>query len=172
MAFRLIPREEKFYQDFLAIADELKKGAKLLEEMLEREPPEFDKAEEIKEIEHKCDFLSHEVYQRLHRTFVTPLDREDIHALARSLDDVMDTIDATAGYVRLYKVEQVRYGAREMARIISESHRRCCDWRWRASRRARVSASTWWRSTGWRTRRTACTWKPSSACSRRRRTRS
>ena len=121
MAFRLIPREEKFYQDFLAIADELKNGARLLEEMLATDPPEWDKAEEIKEIEHKCDFLSHEVYQRLHRTFVTPLDREDIHALARSLDDVMDEIDATAGYVRLYRVPVIRYGARELARIIVDS---------------------------------------------------
>jgi uncharacterized protein len=121
VAFRLIPKEEKFYQDFLAITDELKNGAKLLEEMLASNPPAFDKAEEIKEIEHKCDFLSHEVYQRLHRTFVTPLDREDIHALARSLDDVMDEIDAVAGYVRLYRVPEVRYGARELARIITDS---------------------------------------------------
>ena len=121
MAFRLIPREEKFYQDFLAISDELTKGAKLLEEMLATDPPVMDKADEIKEIEHKCDFLSHEIYQRLHRTFVTPIDREDIHALTRSLDDVMDTIDATAGYVRLYKVQKVRFGARELARVISDS---------------------------------------------------
>jgi uncharacterized protein len=120
VAFRLIPKEEKFYQDFLAIADELKHGARLLEEMLATDPPAFDKAEEIKEVEHKCDFLSHEVYQRLHRTFVTPLDREDIHALARSLDDVMDEIDATAGYVRLYRVPHVRYGTRELARIITD----------------------------------------------------
>ena len=121
VAFRLIPKEEKFYQDFLAITDELKNGARLLEEMLASNPPAFDKAEEIKEIEHKCDFLSHEVYQRLHRTFVTPLDREDIHALARSLDDIMDEIDATAGYVRLYRIPSVRYGARELARIITDS---------------------------------------------------
>ena len=121
MAFRLIPREEKFYSDFIAIAEELKNGAMLLEQMLATDPPAFDKADEIKEIEHKCDFLSHEVYQRLHKTFVTPLDREDIHALARSLDDVMDTIDAAAGYVRLYKVPQVRFGARELARIITAS---------------------------------------------------
>ena len=120
MAFRLIPKEEKFYEDFLAIADELKRGARLLEEMLATDPPAFDKAEEIKEVEHRCDFLSHEVYQRLHRTFVTPLDREDIHALARSLDDVMDEIDATAGYLRLYRVPKVRYGARELARIICD----------------------------------------------------
>ena len=121
MAFRLIPKEEKFYADFLAIADELKHGARLLEEMLATDPPVFDKADEIKEVEHKCDFLSHEIYQRLHRTFVTPLDREDIHALARSLDDVMDEIDATAGYVRLYKIPSIRFGARELARITTDS---------------------------------------------------
>jgi uncharacterized protein len=121
VAFRLIPKEEKFYSDFLAITDELKNGARLLEEMLATDPPVFDKADEIKEIEHKCDFLSHEIYQRLHRTFVTPLDREDIHALARSLDDVMDEIDATAGYVRLYKIPLIRFGARELARITTDS---------------------------------------------------
>ncbi len=119
MAFRLIPKEEKFYSDFLAIADQLKLGAQLLEEMLAPDPPCFDKAEEIKEIEHRCDFLSHDVYHRLHRTFVTPLDREDIHELARSLDDVMDEIDATAGYVRLYRVPTVRFGVRDLTRIIT-----------------------------------------------------
>src|SRR5437867_7584647 len=119
MAFRLIPREEKFYKDFQALADELKKGAALLEAMLAPERPVWDKADQIKEVEHKCDFLTHEIIQRLHRTFVTPLDREDIHALARSLDDVMDAIDASASLVRLYRLESVRLGARELAQIIS-----------------------------------------------------
>src|SRR2546426_8351683 len=119
MAFRLIPREEKFYTDFAALADELKRGAGLLEAMLAPERPVWDKADEIKEVEHKCDVLTHEVIQRLNRTFVTPLDREDIHALARSLDDVMDAIDAAAALVRLYRLDSVRFGARELARIIS-----------------------------------------------------
>jgi uncharacterized protein len=119
MAFRLIPREEKFYTDFRALADETRLGAKLLEEMLEPERPIWDKADEIKEVEHKCDFLTHDIIKRLNRTFVTPLDREDIYALARSLDDVMDAIDACATMVRLYRLESVRYGARELARIIS-----------------------------------------------------
>ena len=121
MAFRLIPREEKFYKDFQALADELKKGAALLEAMLAPERPVWDKADEIKEVEHKCDFLTHEVIQRLNRTFVTPIDREDIHALARSLDDVMDAIDASAALIRLYRLDSVRYGARELAHIISVS---------------------------------------------------
>src|SRR4026207_668445 len=121
MAFRLIPREERFYDDFTAMAEQIRVGAVLLDEMLEPERPIWDKAEEIKEVEHKCDFLTHEIIQRLNRTFVTPLDREDIHALARSLDDVMDSIDACATVVRLYRLDTVRAGARELAQIITTS---------------------------------------------------
>ena len=118
---RLIPKEEKFYDDFQALADELQRGAQLLEQMLAPEKPIWDKADEIKEVEHKCDFLTHEIIQRLNRTFVTPLDREDIHALARSLDDVMDAIDASAALVRLYRLDRIRFGARELALIITAS---------------------------------------------------
>jgi predicted phosphate transport protein (TIGR00153 family) len=89
--------------------------------MLEPDHPVWDKADEIKEIEQKCDFLTHEIIQRLHRTFVTPLDREDIHTLARTLDDVMDAIDASAWIVRLYQIDHVRSGARDLAHIIKES---------------------------------------------------
>ena len=117
--FRLIPREQKFYGDFLAMADELLKGSRLLEEMLAAAHPIWDKADEIREVEHKCDFLTHEIMQRLNRTFVTPIDREDIHALAGSLDDVMDAIDASATLIRLYRLDTVRFGARELAHIIS-----------------------------------------------------
>ena len=118
MAFRLIPREERFYDDFVALAEEIGRGASVLEEMLAPEQPIWDKADEIKEIEHKCDFLTHEIIQRLNKTFVTPIDREDIHELARTLDDVMDAIDASATVVRLYQITRVRADARELARII------------------------------------------------------
>ena len=121
VGFRLIPKEERFYDDFVAMAEEIRHGAAMLEEMLAPERPLWDKADEIKEVEHKCDFLTHEIIQRLHRTFVTPLDREDIFALARSLDDVMDAIDATAALVRLYQIAFVRQDARELARIIMAS---------------------------------------------------
>jgi predicted phosphate transport protein (TIGR00153 family) len=121
VAFRLIPREEKFFDDYEALATELQRAARLLEAMLEPDRPIWDKADEIKEIEHKCDFLTHEIIQRLNRTFVTPLDREDIYGLARSLDDVMDTIDASAAVVRLYRLDSVRFGARELAKIITAS---------------------------------------------------
>ena len=121
MAFRLIPREERFFDDFVALAEQIQRGAGLLLEMLAPNQPLWDKADEIKEVEHKCDFLTHQVIQRLHRTFVTPLDREDIHSLARSLDDVMDAIDASAAIIRLYHITTVRPDARELGRIIVAS---------------------------------------------------
>ena len=121
MAFRLIPREERFYDDFTAMAEQIRHGAELLDAMMVPDRPLWDKADEIKEVEHKCDFLTHEIIQRLNRTFVTPLDREDIHALARSLDDVMDAIDASATIVRLYHIDSVRPGARELTRLVRDS---------------------------------------------------
>jgi hypothetical protein len=116
--FRLIPREEKFYEDFKMMADQLKRGSRLLESMFAVDPPIADKAHEIKEVEHQCDFLTHEIIQRLNKTFVTPIDREDIHELARTLDDVMDAIDNAASLIPLYRIDKVRPGARELTRII------------------------------------------------------
>jgi len=116
--FRLIPREEKFYDDFIQMADQVKIAALLLVEMFAGERPLWVKAQEIKEIEHKCDFLTHEIIQRLNKTFVTPIDREDIHSLATRIDDVMDAIDMASGLVPLYKINDVRFGARELAKLI------------------------------------------------------
>ena len=121
--FRLIPREESFYAQFTAMADQIRGGARLLEEMLAPDPPIADKAHEIKEVEHKCDFLTHEIIQRLNKTFVTPIDREDIHEMARTLDDVMDAIDNAASLIPLYHIDRVRFGARELAHVIAQS----CD---------------------------------------------
>jgi uncharacterized protein len=115
--FRLIPREEKFYEDFVAMGDNIIAAAKLLEDMMQTDPPAVTKTEEIKEIEHRCDFLTHQVLQRLHQTFVTPIDREDIYALAKALDDVMDAIDASAHLFGQYRIVQVRDGARKFAHI-------------------------------------------------------
>ena len=121
LRFRLLPRNEDFYAMFITMAAQLRVGGGLLEEMLALDPAIWDKAEEIKEVEHKCDTLTHQIIQRLNTTFVTPIDREDIHALAKSLDDVMDMIDASAKLVRLYKIGPIRYGARELAHVVSVS---------------------------------------------------
>ena len=117
MRFRLIPREEKFFADFITLADRIVSGATLLERMLASDPPAWDTALQIKQIESECDALTHNIIQRLNQTFVTPIDREDIHGLAKSLDDVMDAIDAAAAVMRRYRIAQLRYGARELASL-------------------------------------------------------
>ena len=127
MAFRLIPRSEHFFADFVGLAEELRTGARELKQMMASEPPDMSKAESIKEIEHKCDGRTRAIVDSVNRTFVTPLDREDIHAMAISLDDVMDAIDAAAAVMRLYKITRVRPGARRLADIVCESTDRICD---------------------------------------------
>lgn len=121
MRFRLIPREEKFFSDFITLADRIVSGATLLERMLASDPPAWDTALQIKQIESECDAITHSIIQRLNTTFVTPIDREDIHALAKSLDDVMDAIDAAANVMRRYRMASLRYGARELASLTWQS---------------------------------------------------
>ena len=119
--FSLLPRDERFFDDFVGMAEELRGGARLLKQMLAVEPPDVSKADAIKDVEHICDGRTRAIIDRLNRTFVTPLDREDIHALAKSLDDVMDAIDAAAAVTRRYRMSQLRYGARELASLTWQS---------------------------------------------------
>jgi len=119
--FSLIPRETRFFQDFVGLSEEIRTGARALRQMMSEDPPDLGKADTIKDIEHACDGRTRTIIDRLNRTFVTPLDREDIHALAISLDDVMDAIDAAAAVSRLYKITHVRPGAKRLAEIICES---------------------------------------------------
>jgi uncharacterized protein Yka (UPF0111/DUF47 family) len=121
MAFRLIPREEKFFADFVGLAEEIRIGARTLKQMLSSDPPDHAKADAIKDLEHGCDVRTRGIIDRLNRTFVTPLDREDIHSLAISLDDVMDAIDGAAAVIRLYKITHIRPGARRLAELVCES---------------------------------------------------
>jgi predicted phosphate transport protein (TIGR00153 family) len=118
--WRLIPRNEAFFDDFVALAREILTAARLLEDMVATDRPILDRATEINDIEHRCDSLTQQILKRLHRTFVTPLDREDIHALALALDDVVDAVDDAALLLRLYHIEEVRRGTRELARIVGE----------------------------------------------------
>ena len=119
--FRFFPRDEQFFDLYNQMADEIRSAAAMLEDMLATDPPDENKVKLIKDAEHRCDILTHDTIQRLHRTFVTPFDREDLYALATSLDNVMDAIDAAAAMVRLYKIQTIRPGARELARTVSQS---------------------------------------------------
>src|ERR1044071_2215272 len=119
--FSLIPRDERFFDDFVSLAEQIRQGARTLKQMIATDPPDMSKVEAIKDIEHACDRTTRSIIDRLNRTFVTPLDREDIHALASSLDDVMDAIDAAAAVIRLYKIAHVRAGAKRLVDIVCDS---------------------------------------------------
>src|SRR6187397_1605038 len=119
--FSLIPRDNHFFKEFISLAEEVRSGSRVLKQMIASDPPDISKVEVIKEIEHACDRCTRAIIDRLNRTFVTPLDREDIHALAGSLDDVMDAIDAAAAVIRLYKITKVRHGAKVLVEIVCDS---------------------------------------------------
>jgi uncharacterized protein len=119
--FSFYPRDEQFFDLFNKMADEIRAAAGLLEQMLATDPPDLSKVDQIKDAEHRCDALTHDTIQRLHRTFVTPFDREDLYALASSLDNVMDAIDAAAAITRLYRIDSMPPGARALTRTVSQS---------------------------------------------------
>ncbi len=92
---RLLPREEEFFDLFVAVAQRNTVAAQHLRELFDTSPERrVVHVEAIKRLEHEADQVTHEVVNRLDRTFITPLDREDIHQLASDLDDVMDAIDS------------------------------------------------------------------------------
>jgi predicted phosphate transport protein (TIGR00153 family) len=120
----LFPRDEQFFDLYGKMAAEIRAASQLLEQLLATDPPDVAQVDPIRDAEHRCDALTHDAIQRLHRTFITPFDREDLYALATTLDTVMDAIDHTASLVRLYKIQVVRPGARELARTVSASSER------------------------------------------------
>jgi len=115
---RLIPREVKFFDMFAELSGTLTEGAKLLRETLEN-PRDLDlRAEQIQAIEHRGDKVTHAIISRLNQTFITPFDREDIHRLTSSLDDVLDFVNAAAVRLVMYKITQPPPEAAELAGLI------------------------------------------------------
>ncbi len=101
---RLLPRDERFFDLFTAVATLNVEAAKHLHELFKADPENRAYlAESIKRLEHEADVLTHEVITRLDRSFITPLDREDIHMLASRLDDVLDRIDGTARRTQIFR---------------------------------------------------------------------
>jgi uncharacterized protein len=116
---RLLPREEEFFDLFVAVATRNTEAARHLRELFDA-PPErrTPHVEAIKRLEHEADQITHEVVNRLDRTFITPLDREDIHQLASDLDDVMDAIDGTARRSQIFHLGIAPQGVKQLAEVI------------------------------------------------------
>jgi uncharacterized protein len=115
---RLLPREEGFFDLFEQQANNIHAGAEALVKMLSHYTGVPEQVQSIKAIEHEGDEIAHNLLTKLNQTFVTPLDREDIHELCSQLDDVIDLIDAAASRFVLYRVDSVRQGTVELAKIL------------------------------------------------------
>ena len=115
---RLVPREAKFFELFASMSSNLTDGAKLLAAILLDMQNVEVRVRQLSEIEHAGDDLTHTVITRLNQTFITPFDREDIHKLATSLDDVLDFIHAAAERLTMYKITIAPPAAAELAQII------------------------------------------------------
>jgi predicted phosphate transport protein (TIGR00153 family) len=115
---RLIPREERFFDLFVDDAANVLGAARLLEAMLRNYDQVERRAGEIRDAEHRGDEMSHDIGRRLERTFVTPFDREEIHALISALDDVLDYIEEAADTFVLYHIEAPTPVAVQQASIV------------------------------------------------------
>lgn len=116
--FNLLPRDNAYEKMFSEMAGYLIEGAQLLKSTFADYRDVDAKVQQLKDIEHKCDDLTHRLLVKLHQTFITPFDREDIHALISSLDDVVDYVYAAGERLRMYDIQKPPAAAAELTEII------------------------------------------------------
>jgi len=117
----LLPRDEVFFDFFDRICDGLVEGCELLVKMLQSPDGHDEFAVQVKSVEHQTDQIVHSLLNKLHKTFVTPIDRADIHQLASRLDDILDSAEAASSRVSLYCPDCVPPEVPEIAAVLLES---------------------------------------------------
>ena len=117
---RLIPRESKFFRMFAEVSQNLTQGTRLLHDILQNPANMEPRLDQLQAIEHRGDEMTHGIITALNQTFITPFDREDIHRLTSSLDDVLDFVNAAGVRLRLYKIKTPPSIAAELAAMIVE----------------------------------------------------
>jgi predicted phosphate transport protein (TIGR00153 family) len=118
MKLRLFPKDHKFFDLFRQDAKNLREGALALQELVDNYVDVEKKYEHIKRIEHQGDNLTHEIITKLRDTFITPLEREDIHGLASGLDDVLDCIEGVASRMWTFKLARPTPEVKKLVDII------------------------------------------------------
>jgi hypothetical protein len=118
---RFIPKEEKFFDLFEELAAKIEEGVKFFLAMVEKYEYSDENIARLKQIEHEADSITHNTYEKMHKTFLTPLDREDIYALVNKMDSVIDMIEASAMRLNLYKVKRPSEAIILLARILDKA---------------------------------------------------
>jgi len=115
--FSIFPKQESFFALFTQQGTQVRLGCEALVDMMEHFEDLETKAARLKDIEHQGDVITHEIFERLNRTFITPIDREDIHGLASGLDDVLDAVEAIGSRLVLFRVPKPTPEAIRLAHI-------------------------------------------------------
>lgn len=115
---RLIPRETKFFDMFHEMSTNLTEGARLMQELLTNYQNVEVRVQQLADIEHKGDDMTHAILTKLNQTFITPFDREDIHKLAATIDDVLDFVHAAGERLIMYKITHVPPEAAALAEVV------------------------------------------------------
>ncbi|MBI3247490.1 MAG: DUF47 domain-containing protein [Deltaproteobacteria bacterium] len=123
----LFPKDTNFYDLFERGAAKVYEGVQLLEDLVRDFINVPLKAKRIKDVEHEADLITHETVAKLNKTFVTPIDREDIHGLICSLDNILDHVEAAADKFSLYRVQSVKEDATLLADILSRATKEVRD---------------------------------------------
>ncbi len=119
--FNLIPQEGKFFDLFEAQARHNVEAAKVFKQLLQKWSLDSELFHRLQDIEHEADITTHEIYDRLNRTFITPFDREDIHALGSELDDIVDLVQSVASRMQLYHVDHTNEEVLLLASIVVDA---------------------------------------------------
>ncbi|MDQ6659981.1 MAG: DUF47 family protein [Chloroflexota bacterium] len=117
---RFLPQDERFFDYFRKAVTNASEAAQVLLDLLNNYSDVERKARQMRDLEHRGDEITHQIFDALNRTFVTPLDREDITDLAGRIDDFVDTIEQVARRIWLYRIDEPTEDARLLARIIND----------------------------------------------------
>jgi predicted phosphate transport protein (TIGR00153 family) len=121
------PRDRAYFELFEEAGENIERSADLLEELLSGFPDSRELAQEIRACEHTGDRITHDIFSRLNHSFVTPIDREDILALASALDDVVDYVEEVADYLGLYKIEAPMDQSIRLAGVLKAAAHQVCE---------------------------------------------
>jgi len=121
MKLNFMPKEERFFELFDSQSQNLVRAADLLVQLVADHTQAAELRQQIEEVEHEGDITTHEIADRLNRTFITPFDHEDIHALSCRLDDVLDYIEATADRMFLYEAGEAAPEMVTLAKVLADT---------------------------------------------------
>jgi hypothetical protein len=127
MKIHFFPKDQKFFKLFRQDAANLKSGITALQDLVDNYEEVEKKYQRIKDIEHQGDVLTHEIFTKLRETFITPLDREDIHGLASGLDDVLDCVEGVASRMHFFRISKPTPAMKKLVDIIGRAVHQICQ---------------------------------------------